>query len=142
MAPRYAPTLAGDGPLGGAPASAQTQPPSTLDISGHFGPDACVLLTGASGFIGSLVLEKLLRSTRARRVYVLLRARRGAAPAERLAAQLRASPLFHLVRGPAHAERAVAVAGDVLLPGLGLSPGDEARLLEQVDTVIHCAAGR
>ena len=112
---------------------------ATYSIRGHFGPDCSVFLTGATGYIGSLVLEKLLRSTRVGRVYVLVRPRRGQAPAERVARVLR-GPLFHLL-SPSDLERVVAVAGDINAPGLGLSPEDEAELEANVDTVLHSAAG-
>ena len=108
-------------------------------ITSHFDGACNVLLTGASGYIGSLVLEKLLRSTNVGRVYVLLRPRRGVAPADRLA-KLLTGPLFHLL-DETHAERVTAVAGDILEPGLGLSAEDEAMLVANVDTVIHSAAG-
>ncbi|GBF93777.1 hypothetical protein Rsub_06109 [Raphidocelis subcapitata] len=135
----------------------------TYSIRGHFGPGCAVLLTGASGYIGSLVLEKLLRSTDVGRVFVLLRARGGRGPAERLDRLLR-GPLFHRLRaadgggqgsgadavggaaagsGPLPAavlRRVVAVAGDILQPGLGLCAADAALLQATVDTVIHSAA--
>ncbi|KAI8475868.1 MAG: male sterility protein-domain-containing protein [Monoraphidium minutum] len=118
--------------------------PKTADhclysIRGHFGASCCVLLTGATGYIGSLVLEKLLRSTAVGTVYVLLRPRRGAGAADRLAALL-GGPLFHLLDPADAAARVVAVQGDMLAPGLGLSPEDEAELAARVDTVIHSAA--
>jgi len=108
-------------------------------ILDHFSEGSNVLLTGASGYIGSLILEKLLRSTSVGHVYVLLRARRGVTPAERVAKLLR-GPLFHLIEDAA-AERVTAVAGDILEPGLGLSEQDEATLVASVDTIIHSAAG-
>lgn len=108
-------------------------------VRGHFGPGCAVLLSGATGYVGSLVLEKLLRSTDVGRVYVLLRARRGAGPGERLE-RLLCGPLFHLIDAR-RAARVTAVAGDLLAPGLGLSASDEARLVAEVDTLIHCAAG-
>lgn len=44
-----------------------------------------VLLTGASGFVGKALLEKLLRACPGiTRIYVLLRARRGVPPEARL----------------------------------------------------------
>lgn len=55
-----------------------------------------MLLTGASGYIGSVVLEQLLRTTDVGTVYLLLRGRKGAEPRERVAALLQ-SMLFHLV---------------------------------------------
>jgi fatty acyl-CoA reductase len=38
---------------------------------------ATVLITGASGFVGGMVLEQLLRCTDVAVVYVLLRAKQG-----------------------------------------------------------------
>jgi hypothetical protein len=113
--------------------------PGLYSIQGHFADGCNVLLTGASGYIGSLVLEKLLRSTSVGHVYLLLRPRRGASPAERVAKLLN-GPLFHLIDEES-AARVSAVAGDILEPGLGLSPEDEAMLVDKVDTVIHSAAG-
>lgn len=55
-----------------------------------------MLLTGASGYIGSVVLEQLLRTTDVAAVYLLLRGRRGAEPSERVKALLQSS-LFHMV---------------------------------------------
>ena len=122
-----------------APAEAAPAAEALYSITSHFDGACNVLLTGASGYIGSLVLEKLLRSTNVGRVYVLLRPRRGVAPADRLA-KLLTGPLFHLL-DETHAERVTAVAGDILEPGLGLSAEDEAMLVANVDTVIHSAAG-
>lgn len=120
-------------PPGSAPGAA------LYSIKEHFGPDAAVLLTGATGYIGSLVLEKLLRSTAVGRVYVLVRARRGQSPADRLGRVLK-GPLFHLLT-EADTARVTAVSGDINSPGMGLSPEDEAMLVASVDTVLHSAAG-
>jgi len=36
-----------------------------------------VFLTGATGFLGKVVIEKLLRTTEVKRIYVLIRPKRG-----------------------------------------------------------------
>jgi hypothetical protein len=140
-------------PLAPPPAPPACPPRAPQDvpefsIRGHFAPGSAALLTGASGYIGSLVLEKLLRATDVGRVYVLLRPRRGRAPAERLERLLQ-GPLFHRLRAPGGglalrpdvAARVTAVEGDILQPGLGISDADRAELLAVVDTVVHSAAG-
>ena len=120
-------------------AAAPTLEKSLYSITDHFDGACNVLITGASGYIGSLVLEKLLRSTSVGHIYLLLRPRRGASPADRVR-KLLEGPLFHLLEEK-DAARVTAVAGDILQPGLGLSPEDEAMLVDKIDTVIHCAAG-
>jgi thioester reductase-like protein len=82
-----------------------------------------VLLTGATGFVGREILNRLLDRD-GERVYALVRAHDDAAAAERL---------------PAHA-RLTAVAGDIEQPGLGLSTAARERIAGDVTTVVHCAA--
>jgi nucleoside-diphosphate-sugar epimerase len=77
-----------------------------------------VLLTGATGFVGKEILDRLL--DRGRRVYALVRAENDDAAAKRLP-------------GPASL---TAVPGDIERPGLGLAP----ELAGEVSTVVHCAA--
>jgi thioester reductase-like protein len=81
-----------------------------------------VLLTGATGFVGGEILDRLL--DRGEQVFALVRAADDAAAAERL---------------PRHA-RLTPVAGDIERPGLGLAPATEADLAEEITTVLHCAA--
>ena len=82
-----------------------------------------VLLTGATGFVGTELLDRLLERGD-RPVHALVRAPDDRAAAERL---------------PAHA-RLNVLAGDIERPGLGLSETARARLAEEVTTVVHCAA--
>jgi fatty acyl-CoA reductase len=57
---------------------------------------AVVFITGASGYIGSVVLEQLLRTTNVARVYLLLRPRRGQTIQARADVLLQGA-LFHKV---------------------------------------------
>lgn len=58
---------------------------------------ATVLITGASGYIGSVVLEQLLRTTAVGQIYLLLRPRRGQDIHDR-ADKLLQGAMFHMVR--------------------------------------------
>jgi thioester reductase-like protein len=101
-----------------------------------------VLLTGATGFVGKVVLEELLRrrsELAIDRVLALVRARDAGHAAARLRADVGSSPCFaaHPVGWQARVE---ALPGDVTLPGLGLAEPARARVAAEVTQVIHCAA--
>jgi thioester reductase-like protein len=94
-----------------------------------------VLVTGATGFLGMELMARLLEDGD-RRVWALVRAPDEAGAAARLHAILSS-----LVPDPgACAERVVPVAGDLMLPGLGLDPRRRDELAENVGEVIHSAA--
>jgi len=105
-------------------------------------PAGTLLLTGATGFLGKVVLEQLLRR-RAElgvdRVLALVRAEDAAAARRRLEREVLGAACFD---GLAAAERAYveAVAGDVGRPGCGLDAADRARVVGTVSHVVHCAA--
>ncbi|KAJ1519974.1 hypothetical protein ONE63_004206 [Megalurothrips usitatus] len=101
-----------------------------------------VLVTGASGFLGRVLLEKLLRSCPGvRTVFLLLRPKRGVAPAQRVR-DIVDVRLFDqlLVEQPSALDKLVAVAGDCAQPGLGLAAEDRDRLQRTVAFVYHGAA--
>ncbi|WIA39152.1 hypothetical protein OEZ86_005280 [Tetradesmus obliquus] len=101
---------------------------------------ATVLVTGATGYIGSLVVEQLLRTTAVSRIFLLVRGKRGTSSQERIAKVLR-SGLFHLVRDdPKLLSKVVVAEGDLNSEQLGLSEATMQQLLEQVDIIIHSAA--
>jgi thioester reductase-like protein len=93
-----------------------------------------ILLTGATGFIGTEVLARLL-SEGDDPVVALVRGRDGD-DADRRAAAL----LDGLAAGRAQRARMRAVPGDLTAAGLGLSAGDTTRLLDEVTAIVHCAA--
>jgi thioester reductase-like protein len=94
-----------------------------------------VLVTGATGAIGS-VLAKYLLEEKDTRVRLLLRARTAAHLDERLGALCR---FWNLGGGNGHSERLQAVAGDVTLPNLGLEESMYRRLSSEVTHLIHSA---
>jgi fatty acyl-CoA reductase len=98
-----------------------------------------VLLTGSTGYVGQLVLEKLLRSLSVRTVYVLTRPKRGEDIQQRVD-KLLASPVFHLLRGNEVLRKVAPIAGDMRATDLGISLADRQRLSRETNHVIHCAA--
>jgi nucleoside-diphosphate-sugar epimerase len=98
------------------------------------GPRA-VLLTGATGMVGAEVLARLLERDDTT-VVTVLRA------ADDEQARVRLDALLGDVLGVDHEARAraVAFAGDVTRPGLGLSAPARDRVLATVDSVVHSAA--
>ena len=110
-------------------------------VEGETASGAEILLTGASGFLGKVVLHELLRRREAlgiARVHLLLRPQRGEGAAQRLRT-LAASPCFAgLAEG--WTEHVTAVEGDCEAEGAGLAPEVRAALLPSLTHVIHCAA--
>ncbi|HMK99459.1 MAG TPA: HAD-IB family phosphatase, partial [Acidimicrobiales bacterium] len=105
-----------------------------------------LLVTGATGFLGTALVERLLRQVPECRVTVLVRPTRRLGATERAQREILRNDCFDRLRevlGPAFdvtvAARFGAVAGDVGADGLGLD--DEGRaLLADVDVVVHSAA--
>jgi len=107
-----------------------------------------VLVTGGTGFLGTALVEKMLRSLPALgRLYLLIRPSKEKSAKERFEKDVLGSGAFsslHEELGAAFTERAAdkvrIVEGDVHADSLGL---DEEQLLElsrEVDVVIHSAA--
>jgi len=99
-----------------------------------------ILITGATGYIGSYVVAGLLREHQAR-LALLVRAPDKARARERLWRALQ----LHMDFGEfqrhidIHA-RVDFQLGDITQPQLGLSPNDYAELVAQTESIIHIAA--
>ncbi|XP_025194170.1 fatty acyl-CoA reductase wat-like [Melanaphis sacchari] len=101
-----------------------------------------VLLTGATGFLGNLILEKLIRTcSGVKRIYVLIREKKGKTTEERFK-ELFNDPLFELMKKqePNYLEKITAVIGDCCLPNLGIDLQNTNILKNEVNIVIHSAA--
>jgi len=99
-------------------------------------------LTGATGFLGKVVLHELLRRREElgiERVYVLIRGKRSATPEDRFRQVVLDSPCFSRLAEdwPSHVE---VVGGELTKLGAGLSDEDRVRLTGCITHVVHCAA--
>lgn len=100
-----------------------------------------IFITGGSGFMGKVLIEKLLRScTGIKSIYMLLRPKKGKSIEERVKA-MTDLPLFEPIRKfmPEVLHKIIPVAGDVTELELGLSRGDN-NLMNNVSIIFHSAA--
>ncbi|XP_072128962.1 fatty acyl-CoA reductase 1 isoform X4 [Mobula birostris] len=101
-----------------------------------------VLITGATGFMGKVLLEKLLRSCPGvKTAYILVRAKAGQNSQARVEEMLNCK-LFDRLREeqPDFKEKVVAVSSELTQPELGLSQADKELLISCINIVFHCAA--
>ncbi|XP_061898507.1 fatty acyl-CoA reductase 1 [Entelurus aequoreus] len=101
-----------------------------------------VLITGATGFMGKVLLEKLLRSCPGvNAVYVMVRSKAGQNPQARVTDMI-SSKLFGRLQEeqPYFAEKIIAVSCDLTKPELDLRKDKQILLAESIHIVFHCAA--
>lgn len=104
--------------------------------------DQSVLVTGASGFLGKVLVEKLLYSIRnVKNIYLLIRPQNGLSPKQRLE-KIVEGPLFDRLRreNSCAFSKLIPIGGDLMEEGLGLNQLDIHRLCDDVGIVFHCAA--
>lgn len=102
-----------------------------------------VLVTGATGFVGKVLVEKLLRSCSGiTKVYIILRSKKGQGLEKRFSS-FKESIVFDGLRtlNPSALDKLIAVEGDLMTsPMAGIPDEDLKRMRENVNFVFHCAA--
>lgn len=115
--------------------------PAIIGAADHFSikrsAQKNILLTGATGYLGSHLLAELLQRSDAI-VYCLVRSSSGMDPYARL---------VHIMQGYFGSEsaewienRVVVLEGDLEKENLGLSEADQMLVAKQIDSIIHCGA--
>ncbi|XP_043604626.1 fatty acyl-CoA reductase 2-like [Bombus pyrosoma] len=109
---------------------------------GEFYARSGILVTGATGFVGKALLEKLIRVfPRIAAIFILLRPKTDETIEERFK-KLIDDPIYDAIKAKHSSvlSKVYPVKGDVNLPDLGLSREDRNLLLENVNVVFHVAA--
>jgi HAD superfamily hydrolase (TIGR01490 family) len=110
--------------------------------------DKTILLTGGTGFLGTALVEKMLRSVPdLGRLYLVVRPSKDKSAEDRFRKDMLGSAAFRPLREELGdgfdarvAEKVRILEGDVHAPSLGLGEDDLGELSENVDVVIHSAA--
>lgn len=100
-----------------------------------------IFITGGSGFIGKVLIEKLLRSCPdIKRIFILIRPKKGESSEDRLKA-ICGHIVFDALRkiNPNFMEKLVPINGDMMEIGLGMSIKDKD-LIKNVSIIFHSAA--
>jgi len=105
-----------------------------------------IAITGSTGFLGTALVERLLRSVPECELVLLVRPGRRASALRRVQREIFRNDAFNLLRAEwgddfddRCARRVTVVTGDVTAEGLGLSDEDRD-LYTSCDTIIHSAA--
>lgn len=112
----------------------QTQNIEKLTPIQNFYKDTVIFITGSTGFLGQLTLEKLLRSCPdIASIYILVRNKKGKNVQSRID-EIFDNSVFERLNdtNPKFKHKVVAVAGDCSLPNLGLSDQDRKLLINHV----------
>ncbi|BAF14452.2 Os04g0353600 [Oryza sativa Japonica Group] len=110
--------------------------------------DKTILITGATGFLGKLLVEKILRvQPEVRKLYLLVRAPDAIAAEERVLTEVVGNGLFDVLREQYGAgfhsfikEKIYALPGDVTHENFGLESYDILQLSQKVDIIVNGAA--
>lgn len=113
----------------------------------EFFTDKNILMTGVTGFIGKVLLEKILSTIpRVGKIFLLIRNKPKFTLQERMWKEIFQSEIFVTLfkKRPellqVVKERVVPVNGDLVIEGLGLDPAIRRQLCEEVQVILNTAA--
>ncbi|XP_035903528.1 putative fatty acyl-CoA reductase CG5065 [Anopheles stephensi] len=106
----------------------------------EFYRDSVVLVTGSTGFLGKVLVEKLLRSFGVKKIVLLIREKRGTSSAQRLQ-QMISDPIFDTIRASAiHPDKVfaklVAIDTDFTCDEFVREP-NRSDILKEVQVIYH-----
>lgn len=113
-----------------------------MDTIKSFYANSTILITGGTGFLGKVLIEKLLRSCPdINSIFLIIRPKKEVSPEQRLV-DLQKDKIFNRIRSecPDVLSKLRVFPGDMTSLKMGLSASDEQVLLNQVSIVFHLAA--
>lgn len=114
---------------------------TTRSIKEYF-DESNIFVTGSTGFLGKVLVEKLLRScVGINKIYIILRPKRGLGSEQRFE-EFKANTIFDKIREktPHVLTKLVCVPGDINEANIGFTDKDSKILQETIDIVFHVAA--
>lgn len=101
-----------------------------------------ILITGSTGFMGKVLVEKLLRDCPdIKCLYLLIREKKGISIADRKENYFKCVIFDKILKlNPAVLNKIKIIKGDVLEKDLGICQNDMQELISNVEVVFHCAA--
>lgn len=119
---------------------------ATFKVKSYY-TDKTILITGCTGYLAKIVLEKIIRTcSDFKKIYVLMRVKQGVTLEARLQNEILSSHIFTLLyekRPELKAvvkERVIAIQGDISLENLGMDKIVRSQLIEDLDLIISSAA--
>ncbi|WVZ63142.1 hypothetical protein U9M48_012801 [Paspalum notatum var. saurae] len=116
-------------------------------IPGYF-KNKGILITGSTGFLGKILVEKILRvQPDVKRIYLPVRAPDAASAKKRVETEVMGTELFGAVR-ETHGkgfqsfieEKVVALAGDVVYENLGVEEPQLSQMAREINVIVNSAA--
>jgi len=112
----------------------------------EFYKDKVLLMTGCTGFVGKVVLEKIMRCCpEFKRIYLLVRPKRGTAPMDRIWKDIFSSECFSRLKELPDFQETVKnkifpIEGDIKKDLLAIRPADRDMLMRDLNVIINIAA--